>query len=229
MLPTPEVRARVLSGSEVEFNILATTEACTTTVYYQAVGSTQQQTGPSRNGSGAVTLGGLSEGNSYLFFVISTLNTDFSLPSVIHVNLVQGELTLTGAIHNRWNQDLALSQAVVGGLWTGEVPEGTAQPYTWLEVPRVMGRPYFADRFDRCIVLFHTYAVGAALAETCAQLIRDRFDEKPLSFNSNITKAVYMLERMYRLVCEGTRSRDNQLVFRTIQTYEIYTQKPRGG
>ena len=133
---------------------------------------------------------------------------------------------LSQAIHQAFSTDPTLPTVITGGLWTGEVPEGTAPPYAWLDLTDTNINPIFEDYFEQSIITVHIYAIGAAAAEAAAVAFRATFDFTTLNFSSPASN-IWVKPRRYRLVPERTRWKDGTLMYRAVLTYDILVQKPQ--
>ncbi len=148
-----------------------------------------------------------------------------SLPGFAWVSLASPE-DLAGAVHAFAAGDPALSAALPGGLWTGEVPEGTAMPYAWLETPETLSIPNFVSQMESHRVNFHVWAAGARAASSVARLVKSRFDYATLDPFGDQTH-VGTLPRSFRLQCENLRDSSSRLIYRAVVTLHFLCQLPR--
>lgn len=226
-MATPSIS--VVADSATAFTVTVSgTAGRDTTIYYRAVGTSVDTTAGIVSGSGTLTVTSLSTGGSYqLYAVTSEASGGYSLPAFAVVSLAQDN-HLSTAFHNHFNNQATLVAAMTGGLWTGEVPEGTEMPYAWLDVSSVDTSPTFEDEFDRGLVTIHIYGLGAAVVERMAKLWRASFNYATLTFADPTTATcIQLFQRRYRLVCELVRHRDSRLVYHAILTYHVLVQIPR--
>lgn len=222
----PSLTLTATSGTSFDAAIVGTV-GLTTTAYYRAVGASVDDTAGSVSGSGTLSVSGLSEGGTYQVYAVTADAGGYSLPAYGVVSLAQDN-HLTTAFHSHFNGNAPLVASLPGGLWTGEVPEGTALPYAWLDVTGVDTSPTFEDEFDRGTITVHVYGLGAAVVENVVSLWRSAFNYKTLAFPSPASAAcVQLFQRRYRLVCEMVRHRDSSLVYHAVLTYHVLVQKPR--
>lgn len=196
----------------------------TVTLYYRQVGATQDTQGPSQTGNGTLTVTGLVDSGQYQAFVVASNGTSFSLPAYGYVSLGTSDL-LSAAVHAQFNQNGALVQAIPGGMWTGEVPEGTNPPYVWLDLPDTQTTPIFVDYFERSFFHAHLYAIGAQQAEAAAAAFKAVFDWCSLPFQT--AGSVWCQPRRKRLIPEKARWKDGTLMYRVVLTYDVLAQYPR--
>ncbi len=134
--------------------------------------------------------------------------------------------TLSAAIHNKFQQSSALVSAISGGLWTGEVPEGSRSPYAWLEIAGIDSIPLIGiDEFEYARFIVHIYGPGAETVEAAAFLFKDAFDYKDLFFSTRACISVQPLS--YRLLSESLRSASGVLMFRAVLLYRVHIQNPK--
>ncbi len=197
--------------------------------YWQASNPTRISPGPTIVGLGSLgTLSGLQVNGVYQAFAIATNGTTaYSLPSPLSSVSLAASDTLSAAFHTRFNASPTLSTLLPGGLWTGEVPEGTAPPYGWLDISRIITSPTFEQQFEAGKLTLHLLTIGAEAAEALALQVKAWFDYQRLTFSSNATTCIQLLPRDYRLVCEMIRYKDSSLIYRVILTYHILIQKDR--
>lgn len=201
-----------------------------TTVYYRRVGDSVDTTLGTVSGSGVLTATGLSPGASYqAYATTSEASGGLSPPAFAWVSLASGEANhVSTAFHSHFNSSAPLVAELPGGLWTGEVPEGTPLPYAWLDVSSVDTSPTFEQEFDRASVTVHVFALGAAAVEKIVAVWRAAFNYETITFPDPSTAAcVQLFQRRYRLVCELVRHRDSRLVYHGILTYHLLVQRPR--
>ena len=133
--------------------------------------------------------------------------------------------TLSAAIHKKFNSDASLTSTITGGLWTGEIPEGTSPPYAWLDLPDMATTPFFEGLFERSTFVVHIYGIGAQQAEDCADAFKQTFDYTSLSFIS--AASIWCQPRRYRLIPEKARWKDGTLMYRVVLTYDVLAQRDR--
>lgn len=136
-------------------------------------------------------------------------------------------IRLSTAIHERFEGSLAAT-AIPGGLWTDEVPEGTAYPYAWLDLSQVDTVYNFVSRGEYGRIGVHVYGLGADAAETAMEAFKSRFDGCKLAYTEESGfHSIFFVPLRYRLVGENLRHQTGALVFRASQTYLTLTQRPR--
>lgn len=223
---SPIVVLTALSGTSFEADVTGT-PALTSTVFYRKVGDDVDSTAGTVSGDGVVTVTNLEEGGTYQVFVVTANSDGYSLPAFGVVSLAQDNHIST-AFHTHLNSNAGLVAALPGGLWTGEVPEGTNMPYAWLDITAVETSPTFEQEFDRAVVTVHIYGLGASVVENIVTLWRAAFNYKTLSFPSpNSAACVQLFQKRYRLVCELIRHSDSRLIYHAILTYHVLVQHPR--
>lgn len=131
---------------------------------------------------------------------------------------------LSESIHAQFNGNSAVVTAIAGGMWTGEIPEGTTPPYAWLDMTNTTISPIFEEFFEHSTFAIHIYAIGAAQAEQTASLVRQTFDWKTLPFSPEIA-CVWCKPRRYRLVPERARWKDGTLMYRAVLVYDVLVEK----
>jgi len=230
-MPAPAKPTLTLTPtSSTSFDALvAGTPGLDTAVTYYAVGFPGvDYTAGVVSGTGTLSVTGLSEGASYFVYAVTQDVGGYSPPAFATVSLAQDNHVST-AFHNHFNNDAPLVAALTGGLWTGEVPEGTEMPYAWLDVSSVDTSPCtFEGEFDRALVTVHVFGLGASVVERIATLWRAAFNYKQLAFPDPSTAAsIQLFQRRYRLVCEMVRHRDSRLIYHAILTYHALVQHPR--
>jgi hypothetical protein len=223
---TPTLTLARASGTSFTASVTGDASA-THTLYYGTSGSAPTTAwGVTVAGSGDFgTVTGLSPNGSYAAYAVASEAGSYSLPGFAWVSLAAAG-TLAGAVHAWFNGDAALVAAIPGGLWTGEVPEGTSFPYAWLELPEATSLPNFVDQLEASRVVFHVWAVGAEAAQLAAEKVRARFDYRQLDAYGD-SACVGMVPRHWRLQCEGLRDPAGRLVFRAVVGYQVLTQRPR--
>lgn len=163
----------------------------------------------------------------YHIYAVAYDGTGYSLPTWQSIALVAPDSILT-SFHHHLTESPALSAALSGGMWTGEVPEGTEPPYAWLELSEIVFAPNMKDEGQYGRIAVHLYAVGADAADRLAWLFNSWFAYQTLEFaDPESTKCIAMLPIRYRLVCEMLRHRSGQLIWRAVLNYQILLQKVR--
>ena len=224
--PTPALALARVSSSSFSASVSGGSASATHSLYYRLPGASTDTLAGTRSGNGAFTaVSGLQDHATYVAWAVGEESGSYSLPHFQWVSLADPE-DLLGAVHERWYGDPTLSALVAGGLWTGEVPEGTAYPYAWVEMPESTAHPNFVSQVESSRITFHIWAVGAASASACARSLRARLDWQSISpFASAV--CVSCSPRGERLACEGLRDSQARLVFRSTVTYQILVQRPR--
>lgn len=194
-------------------------------LFYRQVGASLDTTGPTMVGNGALTVSSLVANGQYVAFVVADNGSAYSPPSYAYVSLAQQGDLLSAAVQARFASYPALVAVLPGGLWTGEVPEGTSPAYGWLDVGPINPTPTTEDRFDRARFTAHLYAVGANAAEACALQWQSVFDWQALTFAT--ASSVWVVPRSYRLIPEPVRYKDGTLMFRAFMAYECLAQRAR--
>lgn len=131
---------------------------------------------------------------------------------------------LSQAVHAQFASSSDLVAGISGGLWTGEIPEGTTPPYAWLDLTNTNISPIFEDFFEHSTFAVHIYAIGAAQAEQLGSLFRTAFDWQELPFSSDAS-CIWLKPRRYRLVPERARWKDGTLMFRAVIVYDVLVQR----
>lgn len=225
--PTPTLTLASPSSTSFTATIAGGSSGAVHTLYYRKTGALLDTThSPTLTGNGVFSVTGLEVGAHYSAHVVGAEGGFLSLPAFGWVALAQTN-TLAQAVHTHFNADGSLVAAITGGLWTGEVPEGTDPPYAWLDISDVASNPTFEQEFEAARVTVHIYARGAAQAESLAALWKDGFDYETLGFPLGGVSSVMLIPRRYRLVNEMVRYKDSALVYRTVLTYHVLLQKDR--
>lgn len=203
----------------------------TNTLYYRKTGATSDTLGPSRVGNGSFAqVDELDIHGHYTAFVVSSDGSSYSLPGYAWVAL-NSTNTLTAGIHERFNSLPALGTAITGGLWTGEVPEGTAPPYAWLDVPYMNIEPLFENaecQLEAGRFVVSIFAIGAEATESCALVFRSGFDYEIIPFPvGSSTICIQLMPKTQRLRCENLRWRNSQLMWRATLVYHVLVSRPR--
>lgn len=193
-------------------------------LFYRKVGDSLDIAGPTLVGNGVMPpLTGLTTNGQYQVYVIADNGSSYSQPSYAYISLAQSDL-LSTAVHAHFGANPVLASLLSGGLWTGEIPEGTTPPYAWLDIAGGTTTPLFIDVLDRSRFIVHIYAIGAASAEACAQQFKAVFDFQTLPFQTNAS--VWCKPLNYRLVPEKARWKDGTLMYRAVLSYDVLTQIP---
>lgn len=225
----PSLTLTALGPTSFRASVANGSAGATHTLYYRQTGSGADTTGPSISGNGSADVANLSPSATYFAWVVGSESGAYSLPGFASVSLATAD-TLAGAFHRRFNGDPSLVAALSGGLWTGEVPEGTAPPYAWLDLPATSSAPLFESELEISRALVHVFAVGAESAESLASQFKACFDYQTLDFNPRPAfprSCVLCIPKRYRLVCERVRYKDTSLVFRASLVWHVVTQKDR--
>ncbi len=223
-MPTqPSIILSALSDSSFQA-VIAGDTLPTHRLFYRRVDELTFTTGPTLVGSGTLTVTGLMTNGQYLVWVVADLAGIYSLPAVDLVSLALLD-TLTGAVHAQWQASAGLTTSVPGGLWTGEVPEGTTLAYASLDLSGVRSNPLFESQFEMGRFTIHLYAIGAGRAEVGALQVKAAFDYKTLTFTSAV--CVQCVPATYRLVSEAVRHKTGELIHRAILAYDILLQRDR--
>lgn len=223
--PQPSLSLSRVSATSFSASVSGGSVSATHTLYYRKAGASSDTTGPSLVGNGGLgTMSGLSANATYQAWAVGLEGGSYSLPGFAYVSLAQPE-TLAAGLHAHFNGSAALTAGVTGGMWTGEVPEGTAPPYVWLDVQEVRQVPNFVDQLEYARVFAHLYGLGAEQTETMAYRFKGHFDYGELSISG--VDCVALLPTTYRLVSEAMRHRDGRLVFRAVMGYNAILQRPR--
>lgn len=225
---TPSLSLARLTSTSFRASVAGGDPALTQRVYYREVGGgVDAPAGSVPGAAGSVDVTGLAESGQYQAYAVGddAAGQRYSLPFLAWVSLAAPD-SLAEAFHARWYAQPALVSLVTGGLWTGEVPEGTEPPYAWLDVAGVDPLPLMADeQLEPSRAVVHVYAEGAAAAEACARRVRTAFDYQTLPFAAAASVSLRPLH--YRLVCEGVRYKQGQLVYRAALTYHALVQRSR--
>lgn len=224
--PTPILALSRLSSSSFSATVAGGSASATHSLYYREIGASGDGLWGSIVGNGSFApITGLRHHSTYQAWAVGLESGSYSLPSISTVSLADPGDVL-GAIHAWWASDPSLSSLVAGGLWTGEVPEGTPYPYAWLDSPSTDSMPNLKDQIEAHGITFHVWAIGAASAESCARAVKSRFDYRTLpSFGDSSFISSTPVRKSLR--CENLRDKSGNLVFRSSLTYRILTQLPR--
>lgn len=223
----PTLTLARLSGTSFSASVSGGDPSATHSLYYARPGVSVFTTASSTvTGNGSFSnVTGLVTNATYVAYAVGLLSGSYSLPGFSWVSLAApGDLA--GAVHQLFSGDPALAAAVPGGLWTGEVPEGTAFPYAWLELPEELTLPTTVDQLESAKLSFHLWGIGAEAASDAAIALKAVFDYATLPpFGDSVSVGTWPVSR--RLQCEGLRDASSRLVFRSVVTYRVVTQRPR--
>mgnify|MGYP001617655917 FL=1 len=162
--PTPTLALTRTSSSSFTAAVSGGSASATHSLQYRLVGATQDTSATPITGNGAFApITDLVDHATYWAWSAGLESGSYSQPAWGWVSLASPQ-DLLGAFHTHWYGDPALVTAVPGGLWTGEVPEGTAYPYAWLELPNVTSHPNFVNQIESSNVVTHVWAQGVAAA-----------------------------------------------------------------
>jgi hypothetical protein len=226
---TPSLTLTRLSSSSFSAAYTGGDASATHYLQYRVAGAaldTQHPDTPSGASGSFAPVTGLADNATvvaYCYGVVGT--TSSSLPHFQWKSLASPD-DLAGAVHAFAAGDPALSEALVGGLWTGEVPEGTAMPYAWLETPETVTVPNFVTQMESHRVNVHVWAAGARAASAAARLVKARFDYATLPAFGDQTH-IGTLPRSFRLQCENLRDSSSRLIYRAVVTLHLLCQLPR--
>ena len=134
--------------------------------------------------------------------------------------------SLFGALLVKFNASAALVAALPGGLWMGQVAEGTALPFcvlltTGQTVEWSTGSPYV----ESSLIQFVVFAKGLATAEAAADLLKAAFDFAALTFTSAVTLALY--REGYLPQADELRAPDGEIVYGVTVDYRVMIQRAR--
>ena len=160
------------------------------------------------------------------FAVTKDPQGSISLPAFSSVDLNQPDSILS-AIKSKWYSDSALLAKFPGGLFANEAPESIDKKA--LVMPYVIVRDSDRDftflmeslYFEGTNLDFICFAPGAFLADECIDLIRSRFDWKPITFKQGTTKSVSVQPVKQAISSENFRYKDGNLIYRGSVTYDI--------
>lgn len=136
--------------------------------------------------------------------------------------------SLSQAWHNHFNKSASLKAAIPGGIWTGQVPEGTLYPYAWADIAQVNTHYTMLNRMEYARIFTHIYALGAEDVEAVAGKFKDHYDESRLEFAvGSQAYCVAVIPQTYKLLSENLRHKSGALIFRASLLYFVLYQRSR--
>lgn len=223
----PSLALARLSDTSFSATTSGGTGTDTQRLFYRQVGATLDTTGPTQVGNGVLTVSGLVTQGQYNAFVVADSGSSYSLPSLASVSLASTD-SLFSALQARFNAVPATVGLVAGGLWAGEVPEGTPLPYAWYDGSEFLTGPQFELEYESTRISFHVFALGYAAAETCVRQLKATYDYQSVPFNStNATYSIGTWPRSWRIYNERIRWKDNSLIHRGVVNYLAVVQRSR--
>jgi hypothetical protein len=219
---TPSLQLSFYNSTTIIATISGSDAGTTNTLYFEKLPDNNSWfEGPSRIGNGTALLTALTQGQSYLVYVVSSNNGSYSLPAFAYISLVQSTDELSTAVMARFNAYPTLLTYIPGGLWLGEVPENSSQPYAWLEVSTIDTQPLMEGEFEFGRFLIHVFGPGAQNVQTACRQLKAVFDYQQLTFTTKTCVSVIPISYLIR--CEALRNAQGILMYRGTLLYRVQT------
>jgi hypothetical protein len=125
----------------------------------------------------------------------------------------------------KYNSDALLKELIPGGVWLGEVPEGSdgdvrSMPYIQLETSSTSYEWTFEDaNIETSLINVHFFATGADTIDTICDAWQDSFNWQDLPGTNSETICVELTTDS--LMADSIRDKEGNLVYFASQTYLV--------